>query len=82
MNGFDYYNNINIVSAIDKHCKYIHNHLDREDFRQEVFAELYDFMPGSESDSIKLVNKIASRFRKETNKIHNNEMSIELARGI
>jgi hypothetical protein len=76
LNSFDYYKNPILIKAIDKHASYLKSHFDKEDFRQEVFAELYDFMPIDDSEAIKLINKVAFRFRKTIKAIYDNEISL------
>jgi hypothetical protein len=82
LNNFDYYKNPILINAIEKHSSYIHAHCDKEDFRQEVYAELYDFMPIDDEESIRLINKIAFRFRKAIKNNSTNEISLDTAKGI
>lgn len=76
MTSLDYYENPRIRSAISIHESHIHNREDREDCRQEIFAELYDFMPLDEDEAIRLVDKVAMRFRRGAIKISENEVPL------
>ena len=62
-NILDYYENPVILAAINTNIRHICNRFDREDCKQEIFAELYDFMPLNESDAVRLVNKVARKFK-------------------
>ena len=76
MNIFDYYQNPRILSAINRSLYYIRTSHDKEDCRQEIFAELYDFMPITEEDAVRIVNRIASRFRYYNSKILKHETGL------
>lgn len=65
MNAFDYYGNEEIQRAIGYEIAHIRNAQDKEDCRQEVFAELYDFMPIDTEEAIRIVRKIGARFRRD-----------------
>ena len=69
MNMFDYYNNPEIKHAIGYELNHIRNHEDKEDCRQEIFAEIYDFMPLTEADAIKIVRRISQKFRRNIKKL-------------
>lgn len=77
MNNFDYYTNPDILSAINTHMRHIKNADDREDCRQEIFANLYDFMPLDTDDAIRLVDKIAMRFRRSYIDPHKGEYEVK-----
>ena len=64
MNALDYYNNPIIRSNIEKQTRGIKNSHDAEDCRQEIFAELYDFMPLDEDESIRLIERVGRKFRR------------------
>jgi hypothetical protein len=64
-NIFDYYKNPIILSEIHKELNRIKNGDDREDCKQEIYAELYDFMPMDDEDAIRIVRRIGRRFRRE-----------------
>jgi predicted ATP-dependent protease len=68
-NTFDYYQNAKILNEINRNIRFIKNQHDKEDCRQEVFAELYNEMPISESEAIKLVSRIARKFKRDNAKI-------------
>lgn len=74
MSKFDYIGNKAIENAITLHLRYIHNSEDREDFRQEIYAELYDVFPEIEEEAVRLVNRIAMKFRRGNEKIAEHEM--------
>jgi hypothetical protein len=65
LSKYDYYTNPQVLSAIGLHLRHIKNDSDREDFRQEIFANLYDFMPIETNETIRLIDKVAMRFRRE-----------------
>ena len=67
-NTFDYYQNTEILKAISFQIKYIRGQADREDCRQEIFAELYDFMPLDDDEAIKIVNKVGCKYRRHAKK--------------
>lgn len=68
MNALDYYNNPEILRAINFQIKFIKNKCDVEDCRQEIWSNLYDFMPLNTDDAVKLVNTVGVRFRRAANK--------------
>jgi hypothetical protein len=74
LNTLDYYNNPKIVSQIDKQIISIKNYQDKEDCRQEIFAELYDFMPLDEEEAIRLIERVGRKFRRNVSAIYENEM--------
>ena len=80
MNALDYYNNPEIISAIERQTRSIANEQDIEDCRQEIFAELYDFMPLDDEESIKLIERVGRKFRRTVQKIAEHEISL-LAEG-
>jgi hypothetical protein len=67
-NLLDYYQNENILKAIRYEMNYIQTRSEREDCKQEIFAELYDFMPLDEYEAIKIVRKASRRFRRKSAK--------------
>jgi hypothetical protein len=76
---FDYYKNPRILSAIEKNVCRIKNYHDREDCRQEIFTELYSFMPFDENESIRLVNKVARKFQRADIKSNTFETGLQEA---
>lgn len=64
MSVFDYYENEQIISAISFQLRRIRNPRDKEDCKQEIFAELYDFTPIDESDALRIVSRIGRKFRR------------------
>jgi hypothetical protein len=76
LNALDYYNNPIIISAIGKQTRSIKNDQDIEDCRQEIFAELYDFMPLDDDESLKLIERVGRKFRRNVQKSAENEISL------
>ena len=64
MSAFDYYQNPIIVAKIQSHLRRIKNRRDTEDCQQEIFAELYDFAPISESEALRIVERVGRKFRR------------------
>ena len=77
MNAFDYYKNPTVTKTIDRFLRYIKNQSDRDDFAQEVYAELYDFMPPTDEDSIRLINKVADKFQRSVKRIDTFESGLD-----
>jgi len=75
-NAFDYYQNKNILAAINTNVRHIRNRFDREDCQQEIWTELYSFMPMDEDEAIKIINKIAYRFKYHDNKHNQSEIGL------
>ena len=75
-NAFDYYQNKNILAAINTNVRHIRNKFDREDCQQEIWSELYSFMPIGESEAIDIVNRIARRFKYYDNKHNQSEIGL------
>jgi hypothetical protein len=63
-NTFDYYRNKNILRAIAHQTNRIRGEMDKEECRQEIFAELYDFMPLDENEALTIVNRVGVKFRR------------------
>jgi hypothetical protein len=64
VNTFDYYKNETILKAISFELNRIKGGYDKEDCKQEIFAELYDFMPLDESTAVKIVSRVGRRYRR------------------
>jgi hypothetical protein len=62
-NTFDYYQNPKILKAIHFQLKYLKGAADREDCRQEIFSELYDFMPLDDDEAVRIVNRVGCKYR-------------------
>lgn len=75
MNQLDYYQNPEILSAIGQNMRFVKNREDREDLQQELWAVLYDFMPPSTEDAIKLIDRTAAKFKYRVKKIAEYEAS-------
>lgn len=76
MNKFDYFDNPDIISAINTHMKHIKNADDRSDCRQEIYTNLYAFMPLDTDEAIKLVDSTAMKFRRSYIDPHKAEYEI------
>jgi len=76
LNALDYYNNPEITSYIKSEIGYITNREDREDCQQEIFAELYDFMPLDVADSRRLVKRVCEKFKGTVRRIAEKEISL------
>lgn len=79
MNALDYYLNPDIIKAINGHLAHIHNSEDREDCRQDIFAELYDFCPLDTAEAVTIVNRIGMRFRRGVKLREDNETNFDEA---
>lgn len=77
MSALDYYNNPEIVSFMKQETAYIKNHEDRQDCEQEIFANLYDFMPLDVRDATKLIKRTCERFKRGCQRISEKEISLE-----
>lgn len=64
MNIFDYYNNPEILSAIKSETSRIKGLESKEDCEQEIFAELYDFMPMDTDEAVSIVYRVGRKFRR------------------
>ncbi len=78
-NTLAYYQNENILKSIEFNTRFIPSSHDREDCRQEIFAALYDEMPIGEKEAVKLVNRIAAKFKRENVKQSKREISLKAA---
>jgi len=76
LNAFDYYNNPEITSYIKSEIGYITNREDREDCQQEIFAELYCFMPLDVTDSRRLIRRVCKKFKRSVKRIAEKEISL------
>lgn len=76
MTALDYYQNPSIVEYMALAMSRITRYEDREDCRQEIFAELYDFMPLDIEEAKRIVKRIAMRFERGTKRLEENEMSL------
>jgi hypothetical protein len=75
MNALDYYSNPEITKYIELEVSYIQSREDREDCQQEIWAELYDFMPLDIADSKKLIKRVAEKFKNGRSRIYKYEVS-------
>jgi hypothetical protein len=64
-NIFDYYKNPEIIEAISKETMRIKGSFDKEECKQEIFSELYDFMPMDIEEAKRLIFKIGKRYRRK-----------------
>jgi hypothetical protein len=67
-NTFDYYKNQSILVAIEQETSRIKGSFDKQECQQEIFAELYDFMPLDDEEAIKIVNKVGRKYRRDAKK--------------
>ncbi len=77
MNALDYYNNPIIVSQIAKQTRGIRNTQDSEDCQQEIWAELYDYMPLDDEEAIRLIERVGRKFRRDVQKLAENEVRLD-----
>jgi len=77
LNALDYYNNPEIVSYMRKEIAYIRNAEDRQDCEQEVFAELYDFMPLDILGSKRIIKNVCEKFKRGCHSLAEHEISLE-----
>jgi hypothetical protein len=54
----------------------IKNREDREDCNQEIFAELYDFMPLDVDEAKKIIKRVSMKFERSAKNRYENEVSI------
>ena len=71
MNALDYFQNKDILDYMSSAMRHIRNSEDREDCRQEMFAELYDFMPLDLEESKRVINRVVTRFRRGVERYSN-----------
>jgi hypothetical protein len=76
LNALDYYNNPEITSFIKIELSFIKNKEDREDCNQEIFAELYDFMPLDVTESRRLIKRVCEKFKRTSRCIAENETGL------
>ncbi|MBA4274069.1 MAG: hypothetical protein C0436_00285 [Alphaproteobacteria bacterium] len=60
----NYYENETIRRAINTHMRHIRCLEDRQDCEQEIWANLYAFMPLDEDEAVKIIDRSAMRFRR------------------
>ena len=80
MNALDYYNNPTITSCMNRELSYIGNKEDRDDCRQEIYAEIYDIMPLDEKEALRLVKRVSEKFKRRVSKILDNETELDEAK--
>lgn len=78
MNALDYFQNKDILDYMSSAMRHIRNSEDREDCRQEMFAELYDFMPLDLEESKRIIKRVAMRFERDA-KRYGNEIGFDEA---
>jgi hypothetical protein len=77
VNALDYYNNPILTAYIKSELRHITNNEDREDCQQEIFAELYDFMPLDENDAKRLIKRVCVKFERGIRKLVENEVGLD-----
>jgi hypothetical protein len=60
----NYYENGTIRRAINTHMRHIRCHEDRQDCEQEIWENLYAFMPLDEDEAVRIIDRAAMRFRR------------------
>jgi hypothetical protein len=73
----DYYNNDEIRTYTNQELKYIKNREDREDCQQEIWAEIYDFMPLDVPDTKRLIKRVCEKFKRGVHYIDENETILD-----
>lgn len=79
MNALDYYQNPEIVKYIKDVTFRIANTQDKEDCNQEIFAELYDFMPLDLAEVKRIIKRVAMKFERDERRLTDREVSFEEA---
>lgn len=77
MNVLDYYINPEILAYIKSFASRIRNAEDREDCHQEIFAELYDYMPLDTDEAKQIIKRVAVRFERSAASLAENEISLD-----
>ena len=52
----------------------IKNREDREDCQQEIWAELYDFMPLDVDEAKKIIKRVAMKFERASKQLYETEI--------
>ncbi len=76
MNAFDYYANPEISKRISFVTGKIPTSSDREDCAQEIYAEMYDFMLLDTDEAIRIVERIAKRYKRARRSILETEVDL------
>jgi len=79
MDTFNYYSNPLIISRITQLTKGITVNEDKEDCKQQIWTDLYGLMPLSDKESLKIIERIAKRFKRNRHEIYENEIEYEAA---
>lgn len=79
MNALDYYENPEIVSYLSRELRYISNREDREDCQQEVWVELYNFMPLDTVEAKRLIKRVCEKFKRGRLAVYTKECDLEEA---
>jgi hypothetical protein len=79
LNAFDYYQNETITSRISLLTSKIQSREDKEDCQQEIWAELYDFMPITTDEALTIIERVAKKYKRTRHAIYNHEVSFEEA---
>jgi hypothetical protein len=74
-NVLDYYTNPDILTYMKKAMFRIKNSEDREDCHQEIFAELYDFMPLDTEGAQSIIKRVAMKFERSNQRLYDHEIS-------
>lgn len=64
IHALDYYNNQEILRYIRSTMSHIKSREEREDCNQEIFAELYDFMPLDMDEAKRIIKRVSMKFER------------------
>lgn len=79
MSALDYYQDPQLVAYMGRELSYITNREDREDCQQEIFAELYNWMPLDILEAKRLVKRVCEKFKRGQAKIAKHETTLNEA---
>jgi len=65
MSVYDYISDEAIKLRIWRRIKAIHDRADRESFRDEVYLELYDFMPFDRREINEIIDRVFRKYNSE-----------------
>ena len=62
MSVFDYITDEKIILRVKNLKRSIHNRVDRDNFNDEVYQELYDFMPFNRHEINDIIDRVYRKF--------------------
>jgi len=62
MSVFDYITDEKIILRVKNLKRSIHNRVDRDNFNDEVYQELYDFMPINRHEINDIIDRVYRKF--------------------